>query len=351
LLERASGLWRHRRLRIAIVGCLLALPLLLGGWLWFRDSALVSVRRVQISGVQGPDAAEIDASLTRAARHMTTLDVQPGALRAAVARFPVVRALRVSAGFPHDLRIRVLEQLPVAALTVNGRRTAVAADGAVLGPALLSGALPTVAASTTSAARERVRGWQVLAALTVLGVAPAPLLKVVERVFFGPKGLTLAMRNGLLAYFGDATRPHAKWLALASVLIAPGSAGASYVDVRLPERPAAGFAGGAAPEASAASAEAGSASTPATTAELAAGLASGGGGIAAPATGTPGAATGASSPAAAASAPSQAEPPAGSQAPAGSSPATPAGETSAGASSQAAQPSPQEPASSAAQGG
>ena len=54
----------------------------------------------------------------------------------------------------------------------------------------------------------------------------------------------MALRGGLLAYFGDATLPHAKWLSLARVLADPSSAGASYVDVRLPERPAAGFAAG-----------------------------------------------------------------------------------------------------------
>ena len=77
-------------------------------------------------------------------------------------------------------------------------------------------------------------GASLLAALTVLGAAPAPLARLVERVFTGPKGLTVAMRNGLLVYFGDATRPHAKWLSLARVLADPSSAGASYVDVRLP---------------------------------------------------------------------------------------------------------------------
>ena len=86
-----------------------------------------------------------------------------------------------------------------------------------------------------------------LAALAVLGAAPAPLARLVERVFTGAQGLTVAMRNGLLVYFGDATRPHAKWLSLARVLADPSSAGASYVDVRLPSRPAAGFPAGVTP--------------------------------------------------------------------------------------------------------
>jgi cell division protein FtsQ len=59
-------------------------------------------------------------------------------------------------------------------------------------------------------------------------------------VFTGPEGLTVTMRNGLSIYFGDGTRPHAKWLSAARVLADPSSAGATYVDVRLPERPAAG---------------------------------------------------------------------------------------------------------------
>jgi hypothetical protein len=89
-----------------------------------------------------------------------------------------------------------------------------------------------------------------LGAAAVLGAAPAPLAHEALRAYQGPKGLTLALRGGLLAYFGDATRAHAKWLALASVLADAGSAGAAYVDVRVPERAAAGFAPGVAPPAS-----------------------------------------------------------------------------------------------------
>jgi hypothetical protein len=92
-----------------------------------------------------------------------------------------------------------------------------------------------------------VHGTSLLAELTVLGAAPAPLLAHVERVYMGSKGLTVTMRNGLVVYFGDDVRPHAKWLSLARVLADPSSAGASYVDVRLPSHPAAGFPAGATP--------------------------------------------------------------------------------------------------------
>jgi hypothetical protein len=119
--------------------------------------------------------------------------------------------------------------------------------------------------------------------LTVLGAEPAPFVraKAVERVFSGSRGVTVEMRNGLMVYFGDGTLPHAKWLSLARVLLDSSSAGASYVDVRVPERPAAGFPDGVAPdrpagaatESSATGIGPSSASEPTTTAELAAGLA------------------------------------------------------------------------------
>jgi cell division protein FtsQ len=287
LITAAGGclelLRRRRRLRIALLGVLGALPLLAGGWLWLRHSSLVSVERVRVSGVHGPDAGAIEAALAGAGRHMTTLDVRPEALRAAVAPFRVVRDVQASPSFPHGLHIRVIEQLPVAALTVGATRTAVAADGVVLGPALLSGSLPALSGTAGSVTRQHLKSPDLLAAVTVLGAAPAPLARAATRVFTGPKGLTVAMRNGLLAYFGDATRPRAKWLALARVLSDPGAAYASYVDLRLPERPAAGFAPGTAPPATSASGTTASgseqaSSSEATAASLAAGLTAAAGG-------------------------------------------------------------------------
>lgn len=237
-----------KRLGIALA----VLALLGGGWLLLRKSPLVSIEHVQISGVQGVDAAPIDAALRSAARQMSTLDMNVGALRAAVARFRVVRGLSVSTSFPHGLRIDVVEQPPVAVLTVDGVRTAVAADGVVLEPTrpdLLSGSsvqLPAITLGDSSAPADlrsvegRVEGAGVRAELSVLGAAPRVLLGWVARIYTGSEGLTVVMRNGLSIYFGDAARPHAKWLSAARVLADPSSAGATYVDVRAPERPAAG---------------------------------------------------------------------------------------------------------------
>ena len=227
-----------------LLGVLVGVLLLLGGWLWLRDSSLVSVEYVRISGVHGLDALEIRRSLDAAAKRMTTTDFDVTALREAVAPFVVVSGVSATTSFPHTVSIRVSERLPVAALTSGGQRTAVAGDGTALGPALSTSSLPVLAGVSEPTPGARVTEAGVLADLAVLDAAPAPLTRFVARVFDGREGLTVAMRNGLLVYFGNDTRPHAKWTALARVLAAPSSAGAWYVDVRVPERPAAGIAGG-----------------------------------------------------------------------------------------------------------
>ncbi|HEX3434376.1 MAG TPA: cell division protein FtsQ/DivIB [Solirubrobacteraceae bacterium] len=247
---------RRRRLRIALLVALIATPLLAGGWLWLRGSSLVAVRHVRVTGVHGAQAHAIEAALSSAAHGMTTLDVHSGALRSAVAAYPLVSSLKISTSFPHTMSIRVIEQPAVAVLTVAGAKTAVAADGVVLGPSLASGSLPTVSGASLPALGQQVRDGTLRSALAALGAAPAPLLEQVTRAYSSSKGLTLAMHSGLLVYFGDGTRPHAKWQSLARVLADSSSAGASYVDVRVPERPAAGFPGGVAPTPSSGEAEA-----------------------------------------------------------------------------------------------
>jgi cell division protein FtsQ len=257
--EVAAGLARgsfrtiasHRRLRIALLVALVAIPLLAGGWLLLRKSSFTAIEHVNVSGLHGPQARAIEAALDGAASHMSTLDVHPAALGAAVASFPVVRAVHATPSFPHGLRIEVTEQPPVAALTIAGQRTAVAADGVVLGPGLITGSLPALSEGqgVVPQVGRHVQGASLLAELTVLGAVPQQLERFVARVYSSPggQGLTVAMHNGLLVYFGDAARPHAKWLSLARVLADSTSAGAVYIDVRVPERPAAGFSSAGAP--------------------------------------------------------------------------------------------------------
>jgi cell division protein FtsQ len=296
---RLARIWQRRRVRIAVIALIPACALLAGGWVWLRHSSLVSVEHVRVTGVEGMpngQGARVEAALEEAARGMSTLDVSTARLQAAVAAFPIVRSVKAQASFPHGLRIEVSEQPPVAALALAGTRTAAAADGVVLGAAYLSSGLPVVSAGRVAqgsdaaqsqplAAGGHVTDGPLLQELSVLGAAPGPLAKLIERAYIGPEGLTVALKGGVLAYFGNGELPHAKWISLVRVLADPSSAGAIYVDVRLPERPAAGFAPGTKPTTSgeAGAAEQAPVAAPATEAELAASLesdvgASGGGG-------------------------------------------------------------------------
>ena len=56
----------------------------------------------------------------------------------------------------------------------------------------------------------------------------------------GQDGLVIQMREGPELIFGDARHVRAKWIAATRVLADPDAEGASYIDVRLPGRPAAG---------------------------------------------------------------------------------------------------------------
>jgi cell division protein FtsQ len=222
----------------AVAGCAAVLALLGGGWLWLRDSSLVAVRQVSVSGLTGPDAPRVRAALQDAARDMTTLHVRSSQLTTAVEPFPAVSAVEAHADFPHRLRIVVHEHAPVGAIAIGSQRLAVAADGTLLRNTPTRGL--AVIAMPVSPGGDRLTDRDALRATALLAAAPGPLRPKIRRVYMGPRGLTAPLLNGPVLYFGGADRVRAKWTAATVVLADRSSAGATYVDLRLPERPAAG---------------------------------------------------------------------------------------------------------------
>jgi cell division protein FtsQ len=222
----------------AVAGCAAVLVLLGGGWLWLRDSSLVAVRQVSVSGLTGPDAPRVRAALQDAARDMTTLHVRSSQLTTAVEPFPGVQRVEAHADFPHRLRIVVHEHAPVGAIAAGTQRLAVAADGTLLRGTPTRG-LPTIA-MRVSPGGDKLTDRAALRAAALLAAAPGPLRAKIRRVYMGPRGLTVPLQSGPVLYFGGADRLRAKWTAATVVLADRSSTGATYVDVRLPERPAAG---------------------------------------------------------------------------------------------------------------
>jgi cell division protein FtsQ len=221
-----------------VAATLLALVVLGAMFLWLRDSSLVGVRQVDITGVSGSQADDIRGALTDAARHMTTLHVRKDVLRDAVQSYPVVRELHADADFPHRLRITVNSYDPIGSMELGGRSVAIARDGTVLDGTPTKGL--TAIAATGSAAGTKITGTEATKLVRLLAAAPAPLRSRALRAYKGPNGLAVDLRDGPRLDFGDLAQVDAKWLAAAAVLADEDSRGASYVDVRLPERPVAG---------------------------------------------------------------------------------------------------------------
>jgi cell division protein FtsQ len=229
-----------RRARLALLVTVAAGILLAGAWTWFRDSPLVSVQNVTVTGQSGPDAGQISAALESAARTMSTLDVQLGRLRRAIAPYPVVKDIRVTTQFPHGMHIEVVEQVAVGAIDAGGRKVAVAADGTLLRDVVAPQSLPTIPMNT-SPPGPRVTTGTASDAIKLLAAAPSQLAPKISQVTtVTPHGLVAQVRGGPAIYFGDLTELPQKWIAAAEVLADPGSAGALYIDVTDPQRPAAG---------------------------------------------------------------------------------------------------------------
>lgn len=225
------------RLRRWLLIVLAALVVFAAGYqLWLRDSSLVAVEKVSVTGLTTKDAPRVRAALTSAARTMTTLHVQKRELEQAIAAYPVVRALEVRPDFPHGLTIHVVEHQPAA--LVGGLQ--VAGDGTILRGLPVEGELPTLDARGNPHG-DRLTDPIALHGARVAGAAPAALRPRLERIDMrGQDGIVVEMRDGPELIFGDASRVRAKWIAATRVLADPEAQGATYVDVRLPGRPAAG---------------------------------------------------------------------------------------------------------------
>ena len=216
--------------------------LLTGAWMWLRDSSLARVTVVHVTGATTSEAPEIRSALDRAAREMTTLHVRTATLDDAVASYPSVAGLRVQSDFPHKLTIEVLEHRPVAALDMGGRRIPVSGGGIVLTGVRADSDLPSIRVKVTPP-DGRVNDHRTRDALAVAASAPHALLARSDRLTWDDQGLTVDLRDGPPLIFGTAADAPSKWEAAARVLAEPTAAGATYLDLRVVGRVAAGGIG------------------------------------------------------------------------------------------------------------
>jgi cell division septal protein FtsQ len=224
------------RTRTFRVGVALAILVAVGAGLWLiaRDSSFFQVKKVQISGLDGPRAERVRI----AARDQTTLHVDRQLLRDAAAGQPPIESMEVTTSIPDSMSIVFKLYRPVAAIGNGGApAVAVTADGRLLKGIPTSG-LPRISGQVQG---DRVSGGETLTSLKLLASAPGSLLARVSQIRSQVHlGIVVILSNGPAIYFGDTTDLRAKWAAAASVLADPRTAGASYVDVRVARRPAVG---------------------------------------------------------------------------------------------------------------
>ena len=147
------------------------LVLAAGFQFWLRDSSLVAVEDVKVTGLTTKDAARVRAALVSRRAHDDHPARGPGRARATRSRaYPVVRALEVQADFPHRLEIRVIEHRPAA--LVGG--LPVAGDGTILRGLPVEGRLPEIELRGKLDG-DRLTDPARLHAARVAGGAPAPL--------------------------------------------------------------------------------------------------------------------------------------------------------------------------------
>ena len=223
-----------------MLAAILALLLTALYWFWLRDSALVAVNKVEVSGLTTKDGPRIQATFETAAEDMTTLHVRTDELESLAREFPIIASIHVEPDFPHGLRIQVTERSPAALVSVDGVPLPVSGDGTVLTGLRPPEGLP-VLRMEKPAADGRVTDPRTLRALLVAGAAPGAVPQRIERVGEGPEqGIVVELEDGPEIIFGDADLAVEKWTAALRVLADPDAAGATYIDVRLPERPVAG---------------------------------------------------------------------------------------------------------------
>ena len=232
---------RSRRLIRLGLGLIVLLALAGSGWMWLRDSNLVAVRDVQVTGVTASDGERVRSALENAAQEMTTLHVREQALREATASFTSVEDLRVKADFPHGMTIEVIERQPVAALAGGRgeRRIPVTGSGVLLRGVTAERDLPSLVLRQT-AVGPRLTDRRALRALAVASAAPDPLLRRSTELEIGSRGVVVSLKNGPELVFGSDEDAGAKWRAAARVLAETSAQGATYLDLRIPGRVAAG---------------------------------------------------------------------------------------------------------------
>ena len=235
---------RGRRRRSALLlgaGLLAALALM---W-WLAHGPLLAVGNVTLRGYDRQDRAALLQAIDSAAADGTVVSPPVDGIRSAAAAFPWVASVAVQRDWPRALAVEVTMARPVAVAAVAGAEPALVSEsGRVLGPVPEGAGLGWLRATGPPPAAGYALPDADRAALSFLAAAPPEAARRVRQLGLDQAG-TLAGRidGGPALRLGRPEALAAKARALALVLSqvpAQELAAATYIDLRIPRRPAIG---------------------------------------------------------------------------------------------------------------
>jgi cell division protein FtsQ len=236
--RKAVARSRHRRLLMRIsVACLL----LVAPWAAFA-SPLLRVRAVEVVGARHTDPDDVvDAAELTDGDNLLLLSADDVVTR--VGDLPWIKAVEVDRMLPGTVRIRIAERRAALVLSLGAARWTVDDGGRVLEPGIAQSDLPTLAGvqvGTVSPGVE-LRTEEATGALRVWRSLPASLADDVEAIFAPTvERITLALSDGTQVRYGAPEEMASKneVLTVLRARLAREESVATYIDVRVPSRPA-----------------------------------------------------------------------------------------------------------------
>ncbi|MBJ7355123.1 MAG: hypothetical protein JHC98_09875 [Thermoleophilaceae bacterium] len=235
----------HRPSRWSLIVALIVLAAVLAGaFMLVRNSGLVAVQQVKVVGLSGYYDKKARSAVVAEALQMTTMNFDPARIEEAASGFVDVAGVTVETDFPHRATIYLKVRRPVLVARLNGRTVTLSQNGEVITSAAPVAGLPKIEASG-NVVDGRVTGGKALSAAKLLGAAPDVLMRKVDAIKWGRFGIVVSMQKGPDLYFGTSADARLKWRDAATVLASDAAAGAAYLDLRVPGRPAVGGLGAA----------------------------------------------------------------------------------------------------------
>ncbi|MEP6815386.1 MAG: FtsQ-type POTRA domain-containing protein [Marmoricola sp.] len=227
LFERKRRSRKLGRMRPLLAILLAALLVVAGVYVvWF--SSLLSVEKVQVTGASMVAPVQIrEVAQVPIGRPLARVDLN--AIRARVLSLPSVKSVRVSRGWPHQVRIAVTERVAVAVVPRGSGFRGLAADGVLFRTyAARPAGLPEIK-DQKNAGKDALRE----AARVVGSLQPAVLSRVDHVSVASIEQIKLVMRSGRLVVWGNASGSLQKAEVLAVLMRRPSS----VIDVSVPGRP------------------------------------------------------------------------------------------------------------------